>query len=816
MKIGIIGGGITGITSANKLSLDNDITLFEKNEKLGGHTITENIDGKTIDIGFQVMNKQSYPNLMKWFWELGVETTESCMSLSVNSNFTWGTKSLLGFFGYFLKNILNFRFWLMIYDLLRFYNHGSNYNETSNVTINEFCKKKKYSKSFLNNYLIPFCSCVWSMNPNQCLEMPMNNFIKFMKNHSFLSLWSLQWYVVKNGSSSYIDKALKNVKVKKNCEVLKIVPKDKKVIVHYKDNFEVFDKVIVAVHGDIAYKLLNYEYLKNIKYTKNNVVLHCDDSLMPNYKKSWSSWNFKYDKNNLIVTYWCNSLYPHIKYNKNYFITLNPNKKVKNILKSYELYHPLINNELEESVKNIKKNQGDNNIWLCGAYMGHGFHEDGHVSALEVVKSINKSINKNDNESIMKPLFEKGIINRILVNKFVNKLKNMIKKGTIILNIGGYGTEIIGEDYNNSSLKANMIVYDSKAIWKILFKNDIGFSEAYILKYFDTDDMHNLLRIFILNRELGHSDLSSDKYSYFLTKINYFKHLFRNNNINNSKENIKKHYDLSNKMFSNFLDKSLTYSCAYFKNTKNLYEAQMCKYDRIIKKLQLKETDHVLEVGCGWGGFMIRAVEKIGCKVTAVTLSKKQYDVCKRKIKEKNLDNKINLLLMDYRNIKGKYDKIVSIEMLEAVGYEFLDEYFSKLKTYCKPNGILVIQTISLIKKNHDKQLKESDFLREYIFPGSNCNSFESISKSAEKFDWNIQDVKEIGLHYAKTLKMWDVNFMNNKNKIINEGFDENFIRMFHYYFKYCESAFSSRIVKLYQITFSTSHNLSYEDKYLL
>jgi hypothetical protein len=138
----------------------------------------------------------------------------------------------------------------------------------------------------------------------------------------------------------------------------------------------------------------------------------------------------------------------------------------------------------------------------------------GHVSALEVVKSINKSINKNDNESIMKPLFEKGIINRILVNKFVNKLKNMIKKGTIILNIGGYGTEIIGEDYNNSSLKANMIVYDSKAIWKILFKNDIGFSEAYILKYFDTDDMHNLLRIFILNRELGHSDLSSDKYSY--------------------------------------------------------------------------------------------------------------------------------------------------------------------------------------------------------------------------------------------------------------------------------------------------------------
>ena len=413
MKIAIVGSGISGITVANKLSKDYEVTIFEKNKRLGGHTLTEEIEGNKIDIGFQVLNKQSYPNLMKWFWELGVDIQKSCMSFSVDNNFAWGTKSILGFFGYFFKNIFNYKFWLMIYDLLRFYNHGTYYNETYEITIKDFCNKKKYSKSFLDNYLIPFCSCVWSMNPDKCLEMPMNNFIKFMKNHSFLSLSTLQWYVVKNGSSSYIDKALINVKIKNNCEVSKIYYDNKKVVVYYNGVEEVFDKVVVAVHGDIAYKLLKYDYLKNIKYTKHNVVLHTDDSLMPSYKKSWSSWNFRYN-DNLTVTYWCNSLYPHNNYKKNYFITLNPNKKLKNEFKTYELYHPLVNKNLEDSVKIIKQNQGVNNIWLCGAYMGHGFHEDGHLSGLEVVNSINN----NNNQYILKPLFEKSLFNKFIFSCF--------------------------------------------------------------------------------------------------------------------------------------------------------------------------------------------------------------------------------------------------------------------------------------------------------------------------------------------------------------------------------------------------------------
>ncbi|MDG1095840.1 MAG: cyclopropane-fatty-acyl-phospholipid synthase, partial [Methylophilaceae bacterium] len=246
-----------------------------------------------------------------------------------------------------------------------------------------------------------------------------------------------------------------------------------------------------------------------------------------------------------------------------------------------------------------------------------------------------------------------------------------------------------------------------------------------------------------------------------------------------------------------FLDKNMMYSSAIYKTRKtNLEDAAINKLDVICKKLKLKKTDHIIEIGTGWGGFAIYAVKNYGCKVTTTTISIEQYKFAKQKIKEAGLGRQINVLLKDYRLLKGQYDKVVSIEMIEAVGYQFYDEYFKIISQLLKDDGDALIQAITIKDQRYSKAIHSVDFIQKYIFPGSCIPSITAIQNSLTNVtDLVINDIEDIGHHYARTLADWRKKFLKNKLEIRRLGFDEQFIRMWLFYFAYCEGGFEEKVI---------------------
>jgi cyclopropane-fatty-acyl-phospholipid synthase len=248
-------------------------------------------------------------------------------------------------------------------------------------------------------------------------------------------------------------------------------------------------------------------------------------------------------------------------------------------------------------------------------------------------------------------------------------------------------------------------------------------------------------------------------------------------------------------MYTTFLDKTMTYSSAYFKDGLDLGQAQIAKYDRIISEANIGSQDRVVEIGCGWGGFAIRAAQTTGCHVVGVTLSHEQLAFAKAKVTELGLDDKITFLLLDYRLVaeryKGQFDHVVSIEMIEAVGVEYLPTYFAALHALVKPSGSVMIQAISVVEAKYKVYCKSTDFIQQYIFPGGHCPSLAAIASAAADVGLTIHGVEEFGLHYAETLRQWDKKFMASRARLLELGYDERFIRMWHYYFCYCEAGMS-------------------------
>ena len=284
------------------------------------------------------------------------------------------------------------------------------------------------------------------------------------------------------------------------------------------------------------------------------------------------------------------------------------------------------------------------------------------------------------------------------------------------------------------------------------------------------------------------------KWSFLSKIVARLGHWRRKNTILGSKKNIQDHYDLSNELFSIFLDETMTYSCGIFESKETtLHESQIRKIDMIIEKAQLKPEDHVLEIGSGWGGLSRRAVEKIGCKFTTITLSEDQYSYVKNMIKNEGLEKNIEVKLIDYRNIEGTYDKVISVEMIEAIGYELFNSYFEKIEAVMKPNGIAVIQAITYPDENYETYRRGCDFIQKFIFPGSLLPSVKVMNESiTHNTNMKVTDLERIGPSYATTLNMWSKKFNANKEYIMKLGFDEYFINLWNYYFSYCEAGFSA------------------------
>ena len=392
-----------------------------------------------------------------------------------------------------------------------------------------------------------------------------------------------------------------------------------------------------------------------------------------------------------------------------------------------------------------------------------------------------------------------------MLNKIVFTQLNKISIGSLSLQ-DGKSRHTFG-DQKDKKLHAEIFVHDPKFYRFVVFGGSIGSSEAFMSGYWSSPNLTNVIRIFAVNAHL--TDELESKFNFLIRPFFRVIHYLNKNSQRNSKRNISAHYDLSNNFFKLFLDETMMYSSAIFKTrNQTLNAASLNKLDIICQKLNLKPTDHVVEIGSGWGGFAIFAAENYGCKVTTTTISQQQFSYTRNLINKKKLGNKITLLFEDYRNLEGKYDKLVSIEMIEAVGHHYYHEYFKKINTLLKPDGIALIQAITIRDQRYSQALQNVDFIQKYIFPGSCIPSVEIIQKNlTRETDMIISDLENINHHYAKTLNLWKKAFNKNQNKIIKLGFDERFIRMWNFYFSYCEGGFAERAINDFHILMSKPLN---------
>ncbi len=383
--------------------------------------------------------------------------------------------------------------------------------------------------------------------------------------------------------------------------------------------------------------------------------------------------------------------------------------------------------------------------------------------------------------------------------KFVlKKLKNL-KNGN--LKLVNYDGKVFHFGDLECPLTTDIQINNKKFFLNIILGGSSALGESYINKDFYTSNLTNLIELTAKNIKLIYSFSGSLKLQIIK---NMLKRIFASNTKSKSLEHISKHYDLGNDFFSKWLDQTLTYSSAIYSNeNEKLEEAQKYKYQKLIDLLNLKQSNKVLEIGCGWGGFSEYLAKKHDVFVDCITISKKQFDFTKKKIFESGLNNKVNVMFLDYRDLKKQYDNIVSIEMIEAVGEKYLDSFFQKIKKSLKPNGTAAIQGITIKDELFDRYRSNEDFIQKYIFPGGFLPSIGSMKKFINKNQLNVETINSYSLHYAKTLSTWRKNFLNAWDNISPLGFEESFKRMWEFYLSYCEAGFKSKNIDLIQLSLS-------------
>ena len=348
------------------------------------------------------------------------------------------------------------------------------------------------------------------------------------------------------------------------------------------------------------------------------------------------------------------------------------------------------------------------------------------------------------------------------------------------------------------NLKANLIIKKPNFTYNLVSGGSIGFAECYMRGEFETNNLSNLIELTARNIKIIY------KFSGLLDLpvINFIKNKIIKNTKNRSKDNIAKHYDLGNDFFSLWLDDTLTYSSAIFENeTKNLTEAQNNKYQKLIDLINPNNGDKVLEIGCGWGGFAEYIGKKYDVKLDCITISKQQFEYTKERIHKCGLNEKVNIEIKDYRDLKGKYNSIASIEMIEAVGQNYLDSYFKTIKGNLSENGKVAIQAITIDDSLFDRYKNKQDFIQKYIFPGGFLPNKNSINKYVSDNGLTINSYISYADDYANTLAIWKEEFSKKWNLIKNQGFDLTFKRMWEFYLSYCEAGFKSKNIDLIQFS---------------
>lgn len=389
----------------------------------------------------------------------------------------------------------------------------------------------------------------------------------------------------------------------------------------------------------------------------------------------------------------------------------------------------------------------------------------------------------------------KGVLERVLAG---------ITDGQITVNHAGqsktYGTQDTG------TLYASVEVLDNQFFQRVAFGGELGAAESYLRSDWNCDDLTSLFRILI--RNIQSTDHFSGGVQWVSEVVERIGHWLSRNTKTGSQRNIHAHYDLGNDFFSLFLDPTMTYSSGIFPSSESsMEEGSIFKIDRICRLLNLGPEDHVLEIGTGWGSFAMHAAQHYGCRITSTTISREQHEFAMDRIRHAGLDHQVELLLCDYRELEGHYDKLASIEMIEAVGHRFLDTYFTKCSSLLKPNGLMALQAITMNEQRYQLYVNSVDFIQKYIFPGGCLPSVNTINNSVGRVtDMRPVQLDDFAEHYAKTLSYWRDRFYTVKDDVLSR-FDERFFRTWDYYFCYCEAAFLERYCGVCQFLFAKSRS---------
>ncbi|WP_396588599.1 class I SAM-dependent methyltransferase [Bermanella sp. R86510] len=385
---------------------------------------------------------------------------------------------------------------------------------------------------------------------------------------------------------------------------------------------------------------------------------------------------------------------------------------------------------------------------------------------------------------------------RKLARKLVFAQLNKLHTGSLVINEGDQSFHF-GETLDPShELYAQLDIQDQGAYVDILTGGSIGAAEAYMTGDWTSPDLTKAVRVMARNIDLlnamegGIASLVSGPFLKFF-------HYLNQNSEKGSRRNIVAHYDLGNELFELFLDPTMMYSSGIFPaENASMEDASLNKLKTICERLQLSDQDHVVEIGTGWGGFAIYAAQNYGCRVTTTTISDEQYNLAQQRVKDAELEDKITLLKQDYRKLDGQYDKLVSIEMIEAVGAKYFDTFFEKCSSLLKDNGLMLIQAITIEDQRFDRALKNVDFIQRYIFPGSCIPSIQAMLTATKKVtNLNLLASHDFGLHYSRTLKLWQEAFNKQDDTVSKLGYSEDFKRMWRFYLSYCEGGFAERAI---------------------
>ncbi|XP_030508263.2 uncharacterized protein LOC115723007 [Cannabis sativa] len=856
MRVAVVGGGISGLVSAYVLGQNDDVkevVLYEKEDYLGGHAKTVTFDGVDLDLGFMVFNRVTYPNMMEFFEKLGIEMEISDMSFSVSlekgKGCEWGSRN--GFSSLFAQktNLFNPYFYQMIREILKFKDDVISYLDMlehnpdidRNETLEEFTKSHGYSDLFLKAYLIPICGSIWSCPSEGVMSFSAFSVLSFCRNHYLLQLFGRpQWLTVKGRSHCYVKKVREVLESKgcqiKTCSKVQMVSTtDEGCIVHSEDGSkEVYNKCILAVHAPDAMRLLGDQatpderrVLGAFQYVYSDIYLHRDKTLMPRNSAAWSAWNFLGSRDKKVcLTYWLNVLQNLGETSLPFLVTLNPDQQPKHTLLKFSTGHPVPSVAASKASLELHRIQGKRGIWFCGAYQGYGFHEDGLKAGMAAAYSVlGKNCNLHTNPNHMVPsITERGA--RLFVTRFLGQY---ISAGClIILEEGGTMFTFEGNT-KKCSQKTTIRVHSPQFYWKVMTQADLGLADAYIngdFTFVDKDEgLLNLFLILIASRDSNSSASKLNNkglrgwwtpllFTASIASAKYFiQHVSRQNTLTQARRNISRHYDLSNELFALFLDETMTYSSAVFKSIdEDLKVAQLRKISLLIEKAKIGKNHEVLEIGCGWGSLAIEVVKRTGCKYTGITLSEEQLKLAQKKVKDAGLQENIKFLLCDYRQLPAGYkcDRIISCEMLESVGHEFMEDFFGCCESVLAENGLLVLQFISIPDERYDEYRRSSDFIKEYIFPGGCLPSLSRVTTAmAAASRLCVEHIENIGIHYYQTLRYWRKSFLDKQSEIMALGFDEKFIRTWEYYFDYCAAGFKTHTLGNYQIVFSRPGNVA-------